>query len=136
MPKVTVRFKKSEAANLFAANFSILDDGAKVTVKGKEATAVSLVKQMSKEILEDIRHSEITDEVLSAIRESLSGKKVSLRLLDGEVQSMTPSQGEALARAYDRLSESNQHAFLILAAEGREAFTHAVGFARKNEENE
>ena len=100
-------------------------------MKGKEATVVSsnpktvsLVKQMSKEILEDIRHSEITDEVLSAIRESLSGKKVSLRLLDGEVQSMTPSQGEALARAYDRLSESNQHAFLILAAEGREAFTH------------
>ena len=143
MPKVTVRFKKSMAANEFAANFSILDDGAKVTVKGKEATVVSsnpktvsLVKQMSKEILEDIRHSEIADGVLSAIRESLSGKKVSLRLLDGEVQSMTPSQGEALARAYDRLSESNQHAFLILAAEGREAFAHAVGFARKNEENE
>jgi len=143
MPKVTVRFKKDKAAEEFAANFSILDDGAKVTVKGKEATVVSsnprtvsVVKQLSKDVLEDIRHAEIADGILSAIRESLSGKRTSVRLLDGETQSITPSQGQALARAYDRLSESNQSAFLILIAEGREAFTHAVGFAKKNEENE
>jgi len=143
MPKVTVRFKKDKAAEEFAANFSILDDGAKVTVKGKEATVVSsnprtvsVVKQLSKDVLEDIRHAEIADGILSAIRESLSGKRTSVRLLDGETQSITPSQGQALARAYDRLSESNQSAFLILIAEGRGAFTHAVGFAKKNEENE
>jgi hypothetical protein len=143
MPKVTVKFKKDKAASEFAANFSILDDGAKVTVKGKEATVVSsnprtvsVVKQLSKDVVEDIRYGEIADAMLSAIRESISGSRVSIRLLDGETQSMTPAQGEALARAYDRLSESNQSAFLILASEGREAFTHAIGFARKNEENE
>ena len=143
MPKVTVRFKKDKTAKEFAANFSILDDGAKVTIKGKEATVVSsnprtvsVVKQLSKDVIEDIRHAEIADGILSAIRESLSGKRTSVRLLDGETQSITPSQGQALARAYDRLSESNQSAFLILIAEGREAFTHAVGFARNNEENE
>lgn len=143
MPKVTVRFKKNKTAKEFAVNFSILDDNAKVTVSGKTATVVSnnpatvsAVKHMARQVVEDVRHAEIVEGMVSAIRRSISeGCAVPIRLMDGTPQTITMAHGEALARTFDRLSESNQAAFLLLAAEDREGFAHAVGFARSNEEN-
>ena len=143
MPKITVRFKRSKTAKEFAVNFSILDDDAKVTVSGKTATVVSdnpatvsAAKHMARQVIEDARHADIVGGMVSAIRKSISERSaVSVRLLNGDSQTITTAHGEALARTFDRLSESNQAAFLILAAEDREGFPHAVGFARSNEEN-
>lgn len=140
MPKVTVNFKGSKAASEFAANFSILDDAAKVTTSGKSATVtssnpktVALVKQIATQVVEDVRFGGIVESMLRGIQTCISeDRRVALTLIDGSRQTMTPAHAQAFARAHDRLAEENQGAFLVLASESRDAYAGALAFANKN----
>ena len=141
MAKVSVKFKSNKAAEEFAANFSILGDRA--TVEVQESTAVvssddpkalRFVKQSATDYLEAIRCGGMADRLLLAITECIkSGKGATIELMDNSKQQMSVRHAEAIASAYDKLSEENQTAFLVLASESKDTFIHAVNFARSNE---
>jgi hypothetical protein len=143
MAKVSVKFKSNKAAEEFAANFSILGDRA--TVEVRESTAVvssddpkalRFVKQSATDYVEEVRYKGMANRLLSAIAECIkSGKGTTVELMDNTKQQVTVRHAEAIASAYDRLSEENQTAFLVLATESKDTYAHAVNFAKANEEN-
>ena len=141
MGKITVKFKSNKAAEEFAANFSILGDKAMVDVRESTAVvssddpkALRFVKQSANDYIEEIRCRGMADRLLLAITECIkSGKGTTVQLMDNSTQQVTVRHAEAIASAYDKLSEENQTAFLVLASESKDTFTHAVNFARSNE---
>ena len=141
MGKITVKFKSNKAAEEFAANFSILGDRAMVEVRESTAVvssddpkALRFVKQSANDYIEEIRCRGMADRLLLAITECIkSGKGTTVQLMDNSTQQVTVRHAEAIASAYDKLSEENQTAFLVLASESKDTFTHAVNFARSNE---
>ena len=141
MGKITVKFKSNKAAEEFAANFSILGDRAMVEVRESTAVvssddpkALRFVKQSATDYIEEIRCRGMADRLLLAITECIkSGKGTTVQLMDNSTQQVTVRHAEAIASAYDKLSEENQTAFLVLASESKDTFTHAVNFARSNE---
>jgi len=142
MERVTIKFKSRKAAEEFAANFSILGEKTLVTVTESSVSvasenprAVRFVKQTASELVEDFRCRAIATKMLSAISESVStGKSKTVDLMDSTKQTITPRHAQVLASTYDQLNEENQAAFLVLAAESKDAYAHAVNFARTNEE--
>jgi hypothetical protein len=55
--------------------------------------------------------------------------------MDNSTQKVTVRHAEVIASVYDRLSEENQTAFLVLATESKDTYAHTVNFAKANEES-
>lgn len=141
MPSVTVKFKSNKAAEEFAANFSILGERAVVDIRESTAVissddpkALRFVKQTADDMLENARCLAYAHRLLTAITECInSDKNATVTLMDNTKQSISMGHALALASMHDRLNEENQAAFLVLASESKDAYTHAVNFARANE---
>lgn len=142
MPSVTVKFKSNKAAEQFAANFSMLGERATVEIRESNAIvssddhkAVRFVKHMASDLAEEMRCTAYANRMLSAILECMAtGESRKVSLMDNTEQQMTVRQAEVLGSTHDRLNEENQAAFLVLASESKDAYAHAVNFARTNEE--
>jgi hypothetical protein len=142
MPSVTVKFKSNKAAEEFAADFSILRDKAVVEIHESTAVissddpkALRFVKKTADDMMEDVRCLAYAHRLLSAITECISTEKnATVSLMDSTEQSINIGHALALASMHDRLNEENQAAFLVLASESKDAYAHAVNFARANEE--
>ena len=143
MPKVAVKFKSNKAAEEFAAAFSVL--GGKAAVEINESTAIvssndpkaiRFVKQSANEYVEELYWRSMANRLLAAITECIgNGKETTVQLMDNSTQKVTVRHAEAIASVYDRLSEENQTAFLVLATESKDTYAHTVNFAKANEEN-
>lgn len=143
MPKVAVKFKSNKAAEEFAANFSVLGDKAAVEINESTAIvssddpkALRFVKQSANEYVEELYCKSMANRLLTAITECISnGKETTVQLMDNNTQKVTVRHAEAIASVYDKLSEENQTAFLVLATESKDTYAHAVNFAKANEES-
>jgi hypothetical protein len=143
MPKISIKFKSNNAAEEFATNFSILGDKASIAVNESTAVvssddpkAIRFVKQSALEHVEEVRYKGMANRFLSVITECIkSSKETTVELMDSTTQQVTVRHAKAIASAYDRLSEENQTAFLVLATESKDTYAHAVNFAKANEEN-
>ncbi len=144
MSKIAVKFKSNKAAEEFAATFSVL--GGNTIVEIKESTAIvtsndpkaiRFVKQSANEHVEEVYCRNMANRLLAAITECInSGKETVLQLMNGDTQKVTVRHAGAIASVYDRLSEENQTAFLVLATENKETYAHTINFAKANEEND
>ena len=141
MPKVAVKFKSNKAAEEFAAAFSVLGDKAVVEINESTAIvssddpkALRFVKQSANEYVEELYCRSMANRLLGAITECIrNGKETTVQLMDNSAQKVTVRHAEAIASMYDKLSEENQTAFLVLATESKDTYEHAVNFARSNE---
>lgn len=145
MKKITLTFKKEDSANNFAESLSILEGKASVSVEGTRVAITSddpmiaaFAKNIMSDINEEILYVNMKNRFLKAMAESLyTGNSTTLKLMDGTVQKITPSDARSLALVHDMLSESNQLSFLVLAAENKGNFQKAIAFAKaKQEETE
>lgn len=145
MKKITLTFKKEDSANNFAESLSILEGKASVSVEGTRVAITSndpmiaaFAKNIMSDINEEILYVNMKNRFLKAMAESLyTGNSTMLKLMDGTVQKITPSDARSLALVHDMLSESNQLSFLVLAAENKGNFQKAIAFAKaKQEETE
>jgi hypothetical protein len=145
MKKITLTFKKEDSANNFAGSLSILEGKASVSVEGTRVAITSddpmiaaFAKNIMSDINEEILYVNMKNRFLKAMAESLyTGNSTTLKLMDGTVQKITPSDARSLALVHDMLSESNQLSFLVLAAENKGNFQKAIAFAKaKQEETE
>lgn len=144
MPKIAVKFKSNKAAEEFAASFAILGDTTSIEIKESTAImssnnpkALRFVRQTTNEYVEEMRYKSMANRLLTAITESInSGRETVLQLMDNSKQKITTHHAEAIASVYDRLSEENQTAFLVLATMSKDTYTHAINFAKSNKEND
>jgi hypothetical protein len=143
MAKVSVKFKSNKAAEEFAAAFSVLGDKAAVEIKESTAIvssddpkALRFVKQSANEYVEELYCKSMANRLLAAITECISnGNETTVQLMDNSTQKVTVRHAEVIASVYDRLSEENQTAFLVLATESKDTYAHTVNFAKANEES-
>jgi hypothetical protein len=141
MKKITVKFRNTENASEFASTMSILEDrvqiqvdGNSVSLMGDDAIAMAFAKNTIDDIKEEIYYLKKANVFLKSILESIQeNKKVKTNLLDGTELIVTPEQARIIASAYDSLSEANQTAYLIFAAENKQSYRNAINFAKGNE---
>jgi hypothetical protein len=53
--------------------------------------------------------------------------------MDNSTQKVSVRHAETMASVYDKLNEENQTAFLVLASESKDTYSHTVNFAKANE---
>ena len=144
MGSVSVKFKSNKAAEEFAVSFSILGDRATVEVQestvvvsSDDPKALRFVKQSVTEYADEMRCKAMAHKLLVAITECIrSGKTTTIQLMDNSTQKVSVRHAETMASVYDKLNEENQTAFLVLASESKDTYSHTVNFAKANEENE
>lgn len=141
MKKITVKFRNIENANSFASTMSILEDrvqirvnGDSVCLMGDDAIALAFAKNTIDDIQEEIYYHKKANVFLKSLLESMEkNKKIKTNLLDGTQLIVTPEQARIIANAYDNLSEANQTAYLIFAAESKQSYQNAINFAKANQ---
>lgn len=145
MGKITVKFKSDKAANEFATNLSVLEgradvaviDGGSVVITSEDTIAMAFAKTMVEDIREEILCAMWGNRLLKAITESIANDStIEFRMMNGDLQPISPRHARALAHMHDTLNEAKQTAFLVFAVESKQGYEQAVNFARANDKGE
>jgi len=142
MKKITLTFKKENSARDFAESLSILGGKASVSVEGTSLAITSdnpmiaaFARNIMNDLNEEIQYTNTKNRFLKTMAETLyTGMPTMMKLMDGTIQKVTAEDARSLAKMHDMLSESNQFAFLVLAAENKSNYQKAILFAKAKEE--
>ena len=143
MKKLTVKFSNGKTASQYASSLSILENRAtvhvtdnSVVITSEDAIAMAFAKNTIDDIREEIMYHNLANRFLKTITEALvQNKNFKFEMMDGTMQTITPSNARVIANAYDALAKGNQTAFLVFAVESKNSYQNAINFAKSTQKD-
>lgn len=100
---------------------------AKLSVECHESD-VEEIRSLMKQLKESIWFSSLSAKTIKVLLEAAHGEGKMLRLINGDLVRLTPSNAKSLIRIHDQLSEENQVALRTMMIESKKTHEAAIQF--------
>lgn len=100
---------------------------AKLSVECYESD-VEEIRSLMKQLKESIWFSSLSAKTIKVLLEAAQGEGKMLRLVNGDLVRLTPSNAKSLIKIHDQLSEENQVALRTMMVESKKTHEAAIQF--------
>ena len=136
MPTLQLNFVSPDTAEKFANRFGIIGlrsevitEGCSVVVRTDDAKSASFVKQMARDITEDIKAERAVQSLMRRVSDSaVNDIQVELELMDGSSVRMESAFARRFLILHEKLGDEARRNICFVAIQDRHSHTKAVDF--------